>query len=431
MWGLHEPRAVASPDLFALTALAAHFALALRLRVTAWPEVTIPGYLVSQGYLLYRDIKFLQTPALMEAIGTAFSVAGVSAATVRFVAILGPLIAHATLLRTTRTWTISQRVMTSVFFVTIFYAWRGSAIWPSVATAALAIPMATALGRRRFVEAGLWIGAAILIKQTAAFVLVPAAVRLGAEGNWHSVRKLLGWAAVPYAATALAFASLGAGSEYLEWTLVVPFRLHGEITLPITLLTASTVAMAFLPALLEAAIEQPDDYEVSTGWFLLVALGLLFAAYPRFHSLELLACVPCLAVGAGRLLRRRLRWGFSWALVGTLTSSVAVAWMASERLDGRVVFWNDDPTVNRLVERLKELPPETRLVVDLWPCILPQTGLLPPGRIYAHLWLPVLSRFDRVGERMALAAEAPGTAIVGFGRRLDRETVGPYFIDRR
>jgi len=427
------PRGVSrDPLFFTLGALLVHLAIAWRVRVTAWPEVTTPGYLISRGLLLYRDIKFVHTPGLMELLAGAFAAFGVSAETVRVFAIAWPLAAHAALLRETRRFRLLDRFWASAFFLSMLYAWQGSSLWPTVAITALAIPIANALGRDRLRAAGLWIGMAILLKQTAALLLVVVAVRFAMRRRASAIPVVLAWASLPYAVAGLIFAGLGAGPEFLHWTLVIPFQLHGEILLPATASLTVAVLTAFTPTLLEALRERPGEYDVSTRWHLAVAIGLLLAAYPRFHTLELVACLPCLAVGAARFLRRpeyRFR-ALSHALLAVITLPTAMLVLMGERFDGRVVFWNDDPTIATLVAQLRVLPPDTPLLLDLWPNVLPQAGLLPPRRLYVHPWLPYLFRFDDVQATITYQAHSRPTAFVGrYGTRLAGTRVGPYLVE--
>ncbi len=165
-------------DLLAAGLLCVHAALALRLRTVAWPEVTTPAYLWSRGMMMYRDIKFVHTPGLMGPLAAAFAAFGENATVLRLFAIAGPLAAHGFLLAHTRSLSAGRRILASLFFVALFYSFDGNAVWPTALMSALAIPIAIGLARGRLRTAGLLIGLAILMKQTAAYVLVLACVRL-------------------------------------------------------------------------------------------------------------------------------------------------------------------------------------------------------------------------------------------------------------
>ena len=111
--------------LVPVLALAAHLAIALTLRATAWPEVTTAGYLWSRGMLMYRDIKFLHTPGTIGMLALVCAAFGPSTAAVRAFAIAWPLAAHALLLRETRGLRPSSRVLASAFFLAVFFSSDG------------------------------------------------------------------------------------------------------------------------------------------------------------------------------------------------------------------------------------------------------------------------------------------------------------------
>ena len=117
-------------------------------------------------------------------------------------------------------------------------------------------------------------------------------------------------------------------------------------------------------------------------------------------------------------------------MVAAVTLPIALTVALGDRFDRRVVFWNDDPTIATLVTRLRVRPPDTPLLLDLWPNVLPLSGLLPPGRLYVHPWLPYLFEFDDVQTRIVQTAHSRPTAFVGrYGTRSAGARVGPYSMD--
>lgn len=351
-------------DLFAIGALAVQALLAFFLRTIAWPEVTTPAYLWSKGLLPYRDIKFVHTPGLMGVLALCFAVLGVSTWVLRVFALAFPLLAHALLLRETKAFSLGQRGLASAFFLVLYYDWQGNSVWPSMMICALALPIASSLSRHQPVSAGLAIGTAILIKQTCAFLLLTSVGYLLLKRRFREALILSLGATLPYAAAALAFAAQGAFRDYVQWTLFVPFTvLRGAIDLAPSTASLFLLVTAFLPLVLEALLERSGQYEIESRWLLAVAIGLGLMAYPRFGFLNLLASVPCLALGAGRLLRRTLKplKTFSWGLVATIVLSRGAVLFAGEPLAADVLFWDDDPTFNRLVARLRKFPADTPL----------------------------------------------------------------------
>jgi len=421
-------------DFFIPAALAAHLIVVLAGRTVAWPEVTTPAYLASRGMLLYRDIKVVHTPGLLALLAFCFRVFGVSAGVVRGVAVLGPLVAHALVLRETRPFTIPVRVLTSAFFLVLLLDWNGNAIWPTVLMSALALPIASALSGGRFAAAGRAIGAAILIKQTAAYVLLACVGRLLMKRSFREIPPLVLWASLPYAATACLFVLLGAGWSFLKWTLYVPFVMKGSIDLQPVPAFLLLLFVAALPLLIEAWLEKSGEYETRASWLLVVALGFVLMSYPRYGLMQTVACIPCLAVGAARLMSRAGRWlkPLPYALVASVTLTRGATLLAGESWDSKVVFWNDEAAFNRLVDRLKAFPPQAPLSTLVWPNLLPRTGRLPPGQIYYHSMAMLPDAVDSIGERTTRLSSRPGTILVRYRSFDDHaETVGPFAIERR
>lgn len=421
---------------FSMSAIAVHLALVLTLRVTAWPEVTTPGYLWSRGMLLYRDIKFQHGPGTIGTLALAFLAFGVHTWVVRAYAIVGPLVAHLLVLRHTRSFSILHRALASLFFLAVFFSFDGNAVWPTVVMASMSLPVASALSRGRILAAGLLIGTAILFKQTAAYVLLFAAVGLALERRWRSVAILVLVSSLPYWTVALLFSALDAGPEMLRWTLVVPLSIRPSfVSARPSSLDAFVLLCAFLPTATEAFLERPFENEVSSRWLLLVAVGFAAICYPRFTVLQTIAAVPCLAVGTARFLRRfstrRSLKTSAYGFVMTLVAARGVVLASGNFFDGKVLFWNHEPSLDALAARLRELPRDTPLESPLWDNVLPRSGLLPPGRLYVNPHFDWFFDVDRVHDRMEAALEREGGVVVGYrGSASGRDAIGPYLLRR-
>lgn len=422
------------PDLVAIAAIGVHLAFALSLRVTAWPEVTTPAYLWSRGMLLYRDIKFQHGPGTMGTLALAFLAFGVHTWVVRAYAIVWPLVAHLFVLRQTRSFGLPERALASAFFLTAFFSLDGHAVWPTTIMTALALPIAAALSRDRILRAGLLIGVAILFKQTAAYVLVFAVVGLAFERRWRSAAILLLAGSIPYWATVAVFAGLGAGPEMLRWTVEVPFSIKPAfVSARPTVFDASVLLFAFFPTIADSLLERPGEYSVRSRWLLLVALGFAAICYPRFTVLQMVAAIPCLAVGAARFLRRRPPLPlFRLAAYGFIVTFVVMRGVvlgSGRDFDGKVLFWNQEPALDALAARLRRFPPNTPLYSPLWDNVLPRAGLLPPGRLYVNPYFDWFFPVDDVGDRIQAALRAQGGVVVGYrGAPSDEDVIGPYRI---
>lgn len=426
-------RAPGPPDTIAIAAIAFHLALVLSLRVTAWPEVTTPAYLWSKGMLLYRDIKFHHTPGTMGTLALAFLLLGVHTWVVRAYAIVGPLVAHLFVLKHTRSFSRPERLLSSAFFLSVYFSLEGNSVWPTGALAALSLPIAAALSRGRTVRAGLLIGVAILFKQTAAYVLGVAMIVLGTRGRARDALKLFLAGSLPYGFTLAVFAALGAGPEFLRWTLTVNLTLvPGVVSFRPGWYEISVLLFAFLPTAAEAILERPGEYDVSSRWLLLVAFGMAAICYPRFDLAQTVGAIPCLVVGAGRLLRRRVALArfrtAAWGTVLTVTLARGLVLASGRYFDGKVFFWNEEPALDALAARLRRFPRDTPLHSPLWENVLPRSGLLPPGRLYVNPYFGWLFPVDDVGERIQAAIRREGALTIEPASSSEGEGVGPYAI---
>ncbi|HEX9150277.1 MAG TPA: hypothetical protein VF958_14060 [Thermoanaerobaculia bacterium] len=423
-----------SIDFLSITAIAAHVFLVLSLRVTAWPEVTTPAYLWSRGMLLYRDIKFQHGPGTIGTLALAFLAFGARTWVVRAYAIVWPLLAHVCVLRFTRSFSLAERALGSAFFLTLFFSLDGHAVWPTVVMAAVSLPTAAALSRNQAFRAGLLIGLSILFKQTAAYVLLFASIGLALERRWRSAAVVALVSCIPYWAAAAVFGLLGAGPEMLRWTLEVPLTIRPAfVTARPSAFDASVLVFAFLPTVTEALLERPGEYEVRSRWLLLVAIGFAAICYPRFTLSQTVAAIPCLAVGAARFLRRRAPLPIfrraAYVLVIALIVGRLLVLASGGDFDGKVLYWNHEPSLDALAERLRRFPPDTPLFSPLWDNVLPRAGLIPPGRLYVNPWFDWFFPVDDVGRRIQEAIRRRGALVVGYrAARADGEVVGPYTI---
>jgi hypothetical protein len=93
-----------------------------------------------------------------------------------------------------------------------------------------------------------------------------------------------------------------------------------------------------------------------------------------------------------------------------------------------VLFWNEEPAFNALVDRLRAMP-NGPVHSKLWGNVLARADRLPPGRLWVHPWFEWFFPVDRVGERIAEAAARPGTIVVSYrGGEPGGLPVGPYEI---
>jgi hypothetical protein len=379
---------------------------------------------------MYRDIKFVHTPGMIGLLAVMFRVFGVHRAVLHAFSLIGPLAAHGILLREMRTFSLTNRAIGSLFFLSFFYGWNGNSIWPVPLIAALAIPVARALEDDRFSRAAILIGMMILFKQTSAYLLVIVVIRVLIAGKPKRAAAIAGLAGLPYFIAAALFTLPGAGRDYFLWTLVIPFSTSGAIATPPAFGDIVKIGVCFLPLIGWTFVRESPRR--GPGWLLTTTVGLTLIVVPRFDFLEAVAAVPCLALGAGRWMEQgaRLPRAIRRAVSTTIGASFAATVALGGTFDGSLLFWNGEPSFERLIREIRRMP-SAPLVSEIWENVLPRTGRLPPGRLYFHPWLYYDGPVEHVAERIQRAAKKENAIVVSFSPPPSEvRRSGPYWLGR-
>lgn len=354
-----------------------------------WPEIVVPAYFVSRGGLLYDTIYFPHTPLLILILAAAGKSFGFSALLFRSVAAVslaacGALVVHGVRPSARGRSGVLAGLLVGVPLLVLWMIYmEGPMIWPEPFMAPLLLGAVLALerfettgGRRALVGAGLLLGAAILIKQTAAWTVVSAllwALFVSRRRSLRSAALLLAASALPYVVFAVGWAIAFQTLAHVRWTLVIPVSggFAGEIATDARtrdFLDSVSVFLVF-PAILLLARALPGSrvLRFPAPW---VAIGVYGMAWPRWGLLHLAgatgivgltAARACLvAVAAGRRRRRARARGRPLSLLvggGLLAVHVVVAVVAGSslalnQLSGPALWW-DDPATASVAEKVR------------------------------------------------------------------------------
>jgi hypothetical protein len=442
--------------LLALLVLAAF--VSFRVRFRAWPEILVPSYLCGRGWLLYRDIKIVHSPLSIGALAAIFRISGFSAGTLRACAFL-PFAAVLFELRQygrERRWPLGAQASAGLFFVATFFAWDGNAIYPEIFLAVLVIPIYTALrrgGDSDLRRAGWLLGAALMIKQPSLFAVLFAATWVRVFHRRAGISFLARVAALPVACF-LFFAAMGAGRDFVRWTLAVPFLYYrGRTSLPIQPSQTGVVLSGVLP-LLAAGILAAARPARRRETLLLVGLIVAFAllAFPHFELVHLLAAVPLLALAAGEaaaglpphpalsleggagegVSRNREASLLPLAVSSLVAVSIllSVVYLVTDSSAGEMSFWSSKQD-DAVVRRLSAMPKVPLFLYGLDQNLFVRSGRLPPGGMYSNpdLWFHYL--VDGLESRQVHILRAHPETVVLEGLQTPIETpakVLPRFL---
>ena len=419
-----------------------------------WPEIVVPAYFVSRGGLLYETVTpgGPHTPLLILILAASGKMFGFSALLFRSVAGFSMAICGVLLVLGTRPARkgVAGPIAGLLVGVPLFVLWivymEGPAIWPEPFMAPLLLGAVLALerfettGRRSaLLGAGLLLGIAILIKQTAAWTVLSAVIWILLVSRRRSVRAALALfavAAAPYLVFAVGWAALFHTFSHIRWTLLIPVwgGFAGDVASGVSgeAFLASVSVFLVLPAILLLARNLPGSRVLRSPapW---LAIGVYGMAWPRWGLLHLAGATGILALTAARTViasgvvfrRRRQRSAgprkLLWFAVGEalLLIHVAVAVLAggalvARGLGGPAFLW-DDPATTDLAEKVRARVRGGRFlnVYIAYENLYPLTGTSTPDGTYVNpsLWY-LLSR-ENLGDRLVRAlSRNPGLLVL-------------------
>ena len=314
--------------------------------IHAWPEIVVPAYFVTRGARLYDSIFFPHTPLLILTIAIGGKLFGFSS--VLFKGIVGASMATTGVLLVAGVRPGKRRVTARAIglligvplFILLSLATDGPTLWPDpfivplVLGAGLALESYEKEGRdRSLVLAAVLLGLAILVKQTAAWMLLAAvAWTLGSGGRRRFRGGLLVAAigALPYLAFVLGWGAWFRTIAHFRWTFLIPLfggfaRDIGRVV-DLPTMIDGLLLFAVLPAvgLIRSSVPLSGSTRSPAIWMALSAIGMAWPRWgvPHLASaiglLALLATRSILVASAALRMARRRHGVFDWRLAAGL-----------------------------------------------------------------------------------------------------------------
>jgi len=418
-----------------------------------WPEVVVPAYFVSRGALLYETIYFPHTPLLILFIAVPGKAFGFSALLFRSISAASMAACGALLVigvRPARKGP-SGPLAGLLLGVPLFVLWtiymEGPTIWPEPFMAPFLLGAVLALERfektrqgTALIGGGLLLGVSILIKQTAAWTVLPTllwVLFVSRRRSAGAAVTLLASVAFPYLLFAFAWGVLFQTLSHIRWTFVIPVLsgFAGEIGARILgkdLLESVAVFLIF-PAifLLAGCLPRNRVLRSPAPW---VAIGVCGMAWPRWGLLHLAGVTGIVSLTAARALivgvsvteRWRRRSSGHKRLVSMavgaalLLTHLAIAVLAGgafawRGLGGAAFLW-DDPGTTALAERVHAHVKNGGAFLNFYIAyenLYAITGTTTPDGTYVNTSLWYLLNREGLSDRLVAAlSRRPGTLIL-------------------
>jgi len=289
--------------------LLAHLFLLVKLKFTAWPEMTLWPYLITKGWLPYKDIAIAHTPLLLVDLTILYKLFGVGVWQLKIYTWLLILLTDILLFWVVREiWNRKTAILSLAFFVPFQLFYEGNGLWFDLALAPMALIIFYFIKRKDYFWAGIFWVLAFLTKQTAFWFLIPIGLMFFQGISLQKLQKLLGVSkkfALGILGTSLiailAIWTLGFLKDFYYWTFefvigILP-KAQGQINLP----TLRQLVISFFPfsilALLPFVQKRKESIQLST-WVIAGTLG----AFPRWELFHFQPALPFLAIVGGLIL---------------------------------------------------------------------------------------------------------------------------------
>jgi hypothetical protein len=361
-----------------------HLWLLINLQFTVWPEMMSYPYFYNGGFRLYTDFIYPYTPLLTWVLAGLYRLFGYKALVAQTLTwgliLVTDWLVYLIVKRLVKKDEVA--LISVLIYVLVQPALEGNMIWFDVVVVTPILAGFYFLVGKKYWRAGLALGVACLVKQTAGlFLITSVGYVMLRERNWRSAWQLL------IGPMALGLALLGyvwandSLREFLNWTLVYPLTEWGKYPgyVEMGLTEKEMVMMAFLLAPWVLVVRKRAENWGLLTLFLAVALVVM---YPRFSYLHLQTALAFLMIGYGLIVAwvrggQRGLWVGFWLFVFLCIIRQDIV----RRWGGEVRFMTSDDWQKAQV--IEEKIPEGERVYLLGL----QSGFYPmSGRISAMPW---------------------------------------------
>lgn len=268
-----------------------HLSLLFVLKFTAWPEMLFWPYLMTKGWLPYRDIAIAHTPLVLFDLSIFYKLFGVGIVQLKIFTWLLILIFDLVVFVVVKSiWNIKTAFFSLIFYSIWMLFYDGNGLWFDLYMGFLAFFSFYFVRKRNWFWAFIFWSLAFLAKQTAIWFLIPILysvfiVRQPLKGIGKSVLVVFGLFFI------LIFAS-GVLNDFWNWAIkfgifVLP-RSQGQIQLP----AFRSLIFSLFPFLIFFF----SDRKFKNFDLLLWSLAGFLGVYPRFELFHFQPALPYLAI---------------------------------------------------------------------------------------------------------------------------------------
>lgn len=293
--------------------LLVHLVFLVSLQFTAWPEMLAWPYLISEGWVPYKDIAIAHTPLLLYLLSIIYKIFGVGVIQLKIftwiIILLTDLLVYFV---TKKLWSNKIALLSLAIYIPLQILYQGNGLWFDLLLAPLFLSVFYFIKQKKFIAAGVIFAVAFLTKQTSAWMLFPIAFSLfiNDKRNLMELEKRYVPLAFGFVVVFLIFAVLmyagGILGHFAYWGIefgifTLP-SLQGQIDLP----SLKEMIVAFAPfapmALLPWLYKKDVSIEILV-WIIFASLG----TYPRWELFHFQPALPFVAIGIALVINKLFR----------------------------------------------------------------------------------------------------------------------------
>lgn len=284
---------------------------------TAWPEMFSFPYLLSRGFLLYKDIAHVYQPLLTLTLLEIYKIFGTQLYTLKIFTWGMILINDLLIFKILKYLKLkSSFIFTSVLIYALMQVFfEGNMMWPDLATTPFALLLLYSLLSFNFWLVGLTLALGVLVKQQAVLLIIPVVyVLMRSKSSLKNWLKVIVGGLIPTALVLTWALFSGIFKSYIFWTFAYPLFWLPKVKsypIPPSLNQWVILFLISLPILIGL-------FKRINGLFILFFVSLLVAAFPRFSYFRLQPALVIYPIIIGHLLKyKNLRLFVLFLSIGT------------------------------------------------------------------------------------------------------------------
>lgn len=291
--------------LILLLLLVIHLILLVNLQFTAWPEMFSYPYLRNNGFFLYKDMIHPYPPVLTMALSVVYKFFGYKLIVLKMFTWLIILVSDVLIFLIVRKITNKNIFAFSslVFYILTQPFLEGNQLWFDLAIVPSILFGILFLLNKKYFLSGLFLGVAILTKQTTGiFLIFWSLFILVGERKLKPVINLCFGPIILFLILLARLVTEGAVSGFFNWTLIYPFtfwsKFPGYVQMALSNREMVVLILLFVPLFFSIAKLKKQSL------LILSVFASLLLIYPRFSFFHFQITLALISILFGYLTNK-------------------------------------------------------------------------------------------------------------------------------